>query len=96
MESMVSATETIEEKTGTLLQGLLLLSHFSRVRLCANPQMAAHQAPPSVGVSRQEYQSGVPLPSPPLQGSSHLTGMWRSDVHTYEARSPSKEGQGGM
>ena len=26
---------------------LLLLSHFSRVRLCATPQMAAHQAPPS-------------------------------------------------
>ena len=31
---------------------LLLLSHFSRVRLCATPQMAAHQAPPSLGFSR--------------------------------------------
>ena len=30
----------------------LLLSHFSRVRLCATPQMAAHQAPPSLGFSR--------------------------------------------
>ena len=29
---------------------LLLLSHFSRVRLCATPQTAAHQAPPSLGI----------------------------------------------
>ena len=43
---------------------LLLLSRFSRVRLCATPWTAAHQAPPSMGFSRQEYWSGVPLPSP--------------------------------
>ena len=43
---------------------LLLLSRFSHVRLCATPQTAAHQAPPSLGFSRQEYWSGVPLPSP--------------------------------
>ena len=90
---------------------LLLLSRFSRVRLCATPEMAAyqallsvgfsrqntgvgchfllqcirvksegevsqlcpnfeipwtaaHQAPPSMGFSKQEYWSGVPLPSP--------------------------------
>ena len=42
---------------------LLLLSRFSRVRLCATPQMAAHQAPPSLGFSRQEYWSGLPFPS---------------------------------
>ena len=34
---------------------LLLLSHFSRVRLCATPQTAAHQAPLSLGFSRQEH-----------------------------------------
>ena len=33
---------------------LLLLSHFSCVRLCATPQTAAHQAPLSLGFSRQE------------------------------------------
>lgn len=49
MESIVSAAENTEEKTGTL-----------------------------------------------LQGSSYLTRMWRSDVHPCEARTPSKEGQGGM
>ena len=38
-----------------------MLSHFSHVRLCATPETAAHQAPPSMGFSRQEYWSGVPL-----------------------------------
>ena len=37
---------------------------FSRVRLLATPWTAAHQAPPSLGFSRQEYRSGVPQPSP--------------------------------
>ena len=39
---------------------LLLLSCFSRIRLCATPQTAAHQAPQSLGFSRQEHWSGVP------------------------------------
>ena len=43
---------------------LLLLSHFSRVRLCANPETAAYQAPLSLGFSRQEHWSGLPFPSP--------------------------------
>ena len=37
---------------------------LSRVRLVATPWTAAHQAPPSVEFSWQEYRSGVPLPSP--------------------------------
>ena len=37
---------------------------LSRVRLFATPWTAAHQAPPSMGFSRQKYWSGVPLPSP--------------------------------
>ena len=37
---------------------------LSRVQLCATPWTAAYQAPPSMGFSRQEYWSGVPLPSP--------------------------------
>ena len=36
---------------------------LSRVRLLATPRTAAHQAPLSMGFSRQEYWSGVPLPS---------------------------------
>ena len=42
---------------------LLLLSRFSCVRLCATPWRAACQAPPSLGFSRQEHWSGLPLPS---------------------------------
>ena len=47
-----------------LLLLLLLLSRFSRVRLCVTPETAAHPAPPSLGFSRQEHWSGLPLPSP--------------------------------
>ena len=49
---------------------------FSRVRLLATPWTAAYQAPPSMGFSRQEYWSGVPLPSP------EDTRNWR---HSLEA-----------
>ena len=37
---------------------------LSRVRPSAIPWTVAHQAPLSMGFSRQEYWSGVPLPSP--------------------------------
>ena len=51
---------------------LLLLSHFSRVWLCATPEMAAHQAPLSLGFSRQEHWSGLPFPSP-----MHESEKWK-------------------
>ena len=47
--------EVIEDEPLPLL---LLLSRFSRVRLCETPETAAHQAPPSLGFSRQEHWSG--------------------------------------
>jgi len=50
----------------------LLLSHFSCVRLCATPETAAHQAPPSLGFSRQEHWSGLPFPSP-----MHESEKWK-------------------
>jgi len=37
---------------------------LSRARLFATPWTVAHQASPSVGLSRQEYWSGLPFPSP--------------------------------
>ena len=40
------------------------VTSFSRVRLLATPWSAAYQAPLSMRFSRQEYWSGVPLPSP--------------------------------
>ena len=45
-------------------KGKVKVKSLSRVRLLATPWTAAHQAPPSMGFSRQEYWSGVPLPSP--------------------------------
>ena len=44
------------------MTSLLLLSRFICVQLCATPQTAAHQAPPSLGFSRQEHWSGLPFP----------------------------------
>ena len=52
---------------------LLLLSHFSCVRLCVTPETAAHQAPPSLGFSRQEHWSGLPFPSPVHETESEVT-----------------------
>ena len=51
---------------------LLLLSHFSCVRLCATPETAAHQVSPSLGFSRQEHWSGLPFPSP-----MHESEKWK-------------------
>ena len=51
---------------------LLLLGHFSRVRLCATPYTAAHQAPPSLGFSRQEHWSALPFLSP-----MHESDKWK-------------------
>ena len=51
---------------------LLLLSSVSRVRLCASLETAAHQVPPSLGFSRQEYWSGLPFPSPMHESESEV------------------------
>ena len=51
---------------------LLLLSRFNRVWLCAIPETAAHQAPSSLGFSRQEHWSGLPFPSP-----MHESKKWK-------------------
>ena len=48
---------------------------LSRVQLLATPWTAAHQAPPSIGFSRQEYWSGMPLPSPKSHFSLSKMGI---------------------
>ena len=42
------------------------MKSLSRVQLFATPWTVAYQAPPSMGLSRQEYWSGLPFPSPIL------------------------------
>ena len=54
---------------------------LSHVRLLATPWTAAHQAPPSMGFSRREYWSGVPLPSPHLLHSC----LRKLTVHCFPA-----------
>ena len=66
---------------------------LSRVRLFMTPWTAAHQVPPPMGFSRQEYWSGMPLPSPrtcyetpvdihaePSCGTRHL---WGCATHSW-------------
>ena len=53
---------------------------LSRVRLFTTPWTEAYQAPPSMGFSRQDYWSGVPLPSPWLSRS--LRPLNKSSVYS--------------
>ena len=59
-----------------------MLSRFSRVRLCATPWTAAHQAPLSTGFSRQEYWSGLPFPSP--MQACKVASVMSDSVRPYE------------
>ena len=63
---MVSKAKKKKYRHLSIWQLLLLLSRFSRVWLYATPWTAAHQAPPSLGFSRQEHWSGLPFPSPTI------------------------------
>ena len=59
--------KTVFHETGPWCQkswSSCVLCHFSRVRLFATLWTIAHQAPPSMGFSRQEYWSGLPFPCP--------------------------------
>ena len=52
---------------------------LSRVRLFATPWTIAYYAPPSMGFSRQEYWSGVPLPSPRNTWSNRQIWPWSTE-----------------
>ena len=53
-----------ERQRQRMLKVKVKVKSLSHVRLFATPWTAAHQAPPSMGLFRQEYWSGMPLPSP--------------------------------
>ena len=55
---------TLEKQQVMKSQAAAAAKSLSRVRFCATPQTAAHQAPLLLGLSRQEHWSGLPLPSP--------------------------------
>jgi len=66
-----------------LLLLLLLLSHFSRVWLCVTRQTVAHQAPSSLGFSRQEHWSGLPFPSPMHESEKWKWKCTYSTIHPW-------------
>ena len=71
--------------------------HFSHVQLFATPWTVAHQAPVSMGFSRQEYWRGLPFPPPgdlPAPGIKHaspvspaLVGRFLTTSATYSSTS---------
>ena len=63
------------------------MKSLSRVRLFATPWTVAYQASPSMGLSRQEYWSGLPLPSPgdlPDPGIEPRSSTLQADALTSE------------
>ena len=65
----------------------------SRVQLFVTPWTVAHQAPPSMGFSRQEYWSGLPFPSPgdlPNPGIKPRSLSLQADTLTSEPQSLKK------
>ena len=71
------------------------MKSLSRVRLLVTPRTAAYQAPPSMGFSRQEYWSGVPLPSPTGRFRQMLTreGRAQRQGRSSERNSSAASGQ---
>ena len=66
---------------------------LSRVQLFTTPWTAAYQVPPSMGFSRREYWSGLPLPSPTRPSRTNtkkikdvlfITGDWNAKVGSQE------------
>ena len=65
MMQLTEPDNNIDPDTGTIKTiskkgSMGKMKSLSRVRLFATPWTVAHQAPPSMGFSRQEYWSGVP------------------------------------
>ena len=63
------------------------MNSLSRVQLFAIPWTVAHQAPPSMGFSRQGYWSGLPFPSPgdlPDPGIEPSSPVMQADALTSE------------
>ena len=62
------------------------LKTFSHVQLFATPWTEAHQAPLPMGFSRQEYWSGVPLPSPIYSAMSTISKLINTSTFSHHHR----------
>ena len=54
---------------------------LSQVQLLGTPQAVAHQAPQSVGFSRQEYWSGLPFPPPGILEHKMRPNFFHRNLH---------------
>ena len=66
-----------------ILKEMMLVQSLSGVRLLATPWTAAHPAPPPMGFSRQEYWSGLPLPSLVSNFLEEISSLSHSIVFLY-------------
>ena len=90
-----TTVRAVPGQTTSFLVSVRVYCHFSHVRLFAIPWTVAHQAPGSMGFSRQESRSGLPCPPPrvfPTQGlnphlftSPALAGEFFTSSTTWEA-----------
>ena len=70
-----------------LLQGMKVKSESEVAQLCptlSDPMDCSHQAPLSMGFSRQEYWSGMPFPSPGKwkeESSNSYSTQWVEQIH---------------
>ena len=71
------ASREDRDKTCLHMQFIVAFQFLSSVQLFVIPWTAAYQAPPPMGFSRQEYWSGLPLPSPTI-------GDWNAKVGSQE------------
>ena len=73
-----------------IIKGSMCAQSLSRVQLCETPWTAAHQSPLSVGFSRQEYWSGLPLlppgdlPDPRIEPVSSVSPVLAGKSFTTE------------
>ena len=77
----------LREQKETFLEVLLVKWSRSVVSDSSTPWTVAHQAPPSMGASRQEYWSGLPFPSPgdlPDPGIKPWSPAFQADTLTSE------------
>ena len=80
------------ESTAPAQGNLLLLSHFSRVRLCAAPQTAAHQAPQSLGFSTKR----APRAAFPSDCLAAQTKRWAEGIRASAPRPLSPASQASL
>ena len=79
--------ESVGEQAGVNTSRVTKVKSLSHVRLFATPWTVAHQAPPSMGFSRQEYWSGLSFPSPgdlPNPGIESGSPALQADALTAE------------